>query len=155
MKRFVCVLFALLMAGSAAFAVPENFVEDSAVPLIEDGEDVARASKYIIARYASMYAHNPGILEIDISIIPNGFMTLLGASYIQIYEADGTYVDTIIGSTENGLLAENTGAGFDALYEYDEKVVSGQSYYAVVAIYAGNDTGCDVKMMVTPTVEAL
>ena len=155
MKKLVCVLFVLLMMITSAMAAPEGLEESAEVPPVETGEDVARASDYILARYASMYVHNPGILEIDISIIPNGFMTLLGASYIQIYEADGTYVDTIIGSTENGLLAENTGAGFDALYEYDEKVVSGQSYYAVVAIYAGNDTGCDVKMMVTPTVEAL
>lgn len=74
----------------------------------------------------------------------------LGVSEIVIYRSDGTYITTISGSTNNGLICEKD---FTHAGTYTHYGVSGNYYYAVVTIFAERDGGSDSREVTTNTIQ--
>jgi len=60
-------------------------------------------------------------------------------------------VDTISGTTRNGMLESNT-SSYSGFYEYDGS--SGKTYRAIVTVYAKNGSGSDSVPMTTNSVVA-
>ena len=114
-----------------------------------------RASEYLLSYAVIMSAPHgqTGVLEIVITVTAAGYMTSVGATSVKIYEENGTLVKSVTGTSSNGLLHLHTAAGYAGSYIFDE-VVSGESYYAEVTVYAGNSTGSDSRTVTTKVVEA-
>ena len=133
-KRIIAIAIILTMIVSAgAFA-------------LED------ASAYIVSKGGGITATGGGNMRITFSMIATGMMDKLGASAIDIYNDDGILVHTIL-HTDPGcsnMMTENN-------YSYGSSVnwegISGESYYAIIAFYATDDTGYDYRTFVTTTVQ--
>lgn len=106
----------------------------------------------------SMYAvwldpgYNRGELDITFDVTATGWADSLGVSYIEIYKASNDeLVDTIYGSTSNGLKS----TGFSYAYTYTYKgATSGVKYYAIVAVFAQIGTTFSSRTLTTRTVTA-
>ena len=112
----------------------------------------ATESNAYISRY-SAYISNPsnGVVRVDFSVRGTGYMDVLGASYIDLYE-NGTLVKTF--SMYNSLYAPTmvTNNAF-VFYGYVTYSASpGSSYYAVVTLYASNSYGSGTESCTTGTV---
>ena len=127
----VCVLF-LQVFSISAFAATE--------------------SNAYISRY-SAYISNPsnGVVRVDFSVRGTGYMDVLGASYIDLYE-NGTLVKTF--SMYNALYAPtmvtNNAFVFYGYVTYSAN--PGSTYYAVVTAYAANSYGSGTESCTTGTV---
>ena len=90
-------------------------------------------------------------MRVDFSVRGTGYMDVLGASYIDLYE-NGTLVKTF--SMYNSLYAPTmvTNNAF-VFYGYVTYSASpGSSYYAVVTLYASNSYGSGTESCTTGTV---
>lgn len=94
---------------------------------------------------------NSGEMNIKYSVTATQVSNSVGVSTIKIYKADGSYVTTISGSTNNGLLARNAKSK-NGTYVY--KGTSGVSYYAIVYFAATANAETDVKNVTTNTAKA-
>ena len=127
----VCILFLQIFSVSA-FAATE--------------------SNAYISRY-SAYISNPsnGVVRVDFSVKGTGYMDVLGASYIDLYE-NGTLVKTF--SMYNSLYAPtmvtNNAFTFYGYVTYSAN--PGSTYYAVVTLYAANSSGSGTENCTTGTV---
>lgn len=101
--------------------------------------DAPDASAYIASYSAKVINGGNGVLKVSFDVTGTATMSRIGASSIDIYKSNGTYVTTLIwtDSGRGGMMASNT------IYNGDtESVYVGTgSYYAVVCFYAKNYSG--------------
>lgn len=96
---------------------------------------------------------NKGELDISFDVTATGWADSLGVSYFEIHRAsDGALVDTVYGSTSNGLRRESAFTHTNT-YTYSS-VTSGVYYYAVIAVSAEIDGIHDSRTLRTPSVKA-
>lgn len=151
MKRiaFFFISLALMLSCTISQISALDIVEpqaDSTIGIVEP-----KASSTINSTLVKMKAGSqPGELRITYEVTAVKSMTKIGVSYIAIYKADGTYVATIIGSKENGLIS--TGSAHSGTYSYS--AAPGGSYYAVVTLCANTTTDSDSRIIETPVVKA-
>lgn len=91
--------------------------------------------------------------EITLSfvLLANTVVDSIGVESIEVYKSNGSYVKTITGTTENGLIVTNNYAYIDS---YDCSLTSGVSYYAVVTVFARIGSVSDSRTITTRTVTA-
>lgn len=108
----------------------------------------ARASAWLSAYSASIEASGNGIITIKFRVVGTGTMTKLGASTIDIYKSNGTFVKTIsYTASGNGYMMGYNTAFHSGSVPYSG--VAGQKYYAVVNFYAKNSSGSDYRSYTT------
>lgn len=92
-----------------------------------------------------------GVICISYNVSSSKFADSLGVKSIVIYNANGSKVATITGSTGNGLIRTNSSikAG-----DYNYKLTSGTSYYAEVTVFAEVGSEYDSRTVTTGTVKA-
>ena len=112
----------------------------------------ATESNAYISRY-SAYISNPsnGVVRVDFSVTGTGYMSVIGASYVDLYE-NGSLVKTF--SMYNALYAPTMVTYNDYnFYGYVTYSANpGSSYYAVVTLYASNSYGSGTENCTTGTV---
>ncbi len=108
----------------------------------------ARASAWFSGYGASVVASSNGKLYIDFRVVGTGTMTKLGASTIEIYKSNGTFVKSIsyTASGNEYMMGYNT-AYHSGSVPYSG--VAGQKYYAVVTFFARNSSGADTRTYTT------
>lgn len=92
-----------------------------------------------------------GTIKISYDVAANKNAESLGVSSIKIYKADGSYVTTIYGTTQNGLIVSQD---FRHISSYPYTGTSGTSYYAEVTVFATIDGVTDSRTVTTNTVKA-
>ena len=108
----------------------------------------ARASAWLSGYGASIVAAGNGIIKIEFRVVGTGTMTKLGASTIDIYKSNGTFVKTIsYTASGNGYMMGYNTAYHSGSVPYSG--VAGQKYYAVVNFYAKNSSGSDTRSYTT------
>lgn len=96
---------------------------------------------------------NKGELDISFQVTATDKADSLGVSYFEIHRAsDGELVDTVYGSTSNGLRRESA-AVYGNTYTYSS-VTSGVYYYAVIAVSAEIGGIHDSRTLRTVSVKA-
>lgn len=93
-------------------------------------------------------ATGTGKLIISYDVSANTEANEVGVAAIKIYKANGSYVTTIIGSTENGLIAPDT-ERHRSSYTYTG--ITGTKYYAIVTVTATIGSKTDSKDYTTNT----
>lgn len=101
--------------------------------------DSPDASAYIAGYSAAVLNGGNGVLKISFDVTGTATMARIGASTIDIYKSNGTYVTTLTWSDSGrgGMMASNTIYNGDTESVY----VGAGSYYAVVCFYAKNYSG--------------
>lgn len=104
---------------------------------------VEMRSSPTLATYSAMITQGTegsGKLIISYDVSANTEADEVGVAFIKIYKANNTYVTTITGTTQNGLIATNTERHRSS---YTYAGITGTSYYAIVTVTAtiGNKTG--------------
>lgn len=101
--------------------------------------DSPDASAYIANYSAAVLNGGNGVLKVSFDVTGTATMARIGASSIDIYRSNGTYVTTLIWSDpgRSGMMASNTIYNGDTESVY----VGAGSYYAVVVFYAKNYSG--------------
>ena len=99
-----------------------------------------QASYYITSDYAYVTG-GTGSITVSFNITATGWMTSLGAQYIEIYNSSGTLVKTYNGYTTAGMLASNR-TSYSSSVTYNG-ATKGTRYYAVVTFEAANSSGGD------------
>lgn len=101
--------------------------------------DSPDASAYIAGYSAKVINEGNGVLTVSFDVTGTATMARIGASSIDIYRSNGTYVTTLIwtDSGRSGMMASNTIYNGDTESVY----VGAGSYYAVVCFYAKNYSG--------------
>lgn len=95
---------------------------------------------------------NKGELDISFQVTATDKADSLGVSYFEIHRAsDDKLIDTVYGSTSNGL--RGSGIIYTNTYTYSG-VTSGVEYYAIVAISAKIGDDYDSRTLTTRTVKA-
>ena len=108
----------------------------------------ARASAWFTGYGASIVASGNGKINIEFRGVGTGTMTKLGASTIDIYKSNGTFVKTIsYTASGNGYMMGYNTAFHSGSVPYSG--VAGQKYYAVVNFYAKNSSGSDTRSYTT------
>lgn len=111
-------------------------------------EITPRANPYINSKYGSIARAGSGTININFLVNASDVMTTLGASKIELYKADGTWLKTFYSSAYANMLGSNT-------FSYGSSVsyngVSGESYYAVITFYASCDRGSSTSTYTTST----
>lgn len=96
---------------------------------------------------------NKGELDITFDVTATKKADCLGVSYFEIHRAsDGGLVDTVYGSTDNGL-RKNSSSTYANTYTYSS-VTSGMYYYIVITVYAEVDGIHDNRTLRTISVKA-
>lgn len=109
------------------------------------------ASDYLADYGTALFASKTkGYYDIYFDVTATDTSDSLGVSQVKIYKSDGTYVTTIKGTTENGLVREGS---FSHTGVYTRAGVSGNSYYAKVTIFAERGGGSDSRTITTNTVK--
>lgn len=138
MKRFLSAILVLTLIFSMCSAA---FAE----------EITPRANPYINSKSGSIARAGSGRININFLVNASDVMTTLGASKIELYKADGTWLKTFYSSAFANMLGSNT-------FTYGSSVsyngVSGESYYAVITFYASCDRGSSTSTYTTTTQKA-
>lgn len=114
--------------------------------------DTMRSSPTLNAYSASLkQGSTAGKITVSFDVAANRQATSLGVSSLKIYKADGSYVTTIYGTTNNGLI---TTQNFRYISLYTYTGTSGTSYYAEVTVFATIDGVTDSRTVTTNTVKA-
>lgn len=123
-----------------------------AIPTSASTFSQIRASKYLNSYFAMLdQGTTAGNLSLSFSVVATGKMNLVGISRINVYKANGTFVETITGTVANGLLGASD-MHHSGNYTYHG--TPGTSYYFAVTVYAGDSTGSDSRTVTTNTVKA-
>lgn len=113
----------------------------------------ARASAWLSGYGASIVAAGNGKIKIEFTVVGTGTMTKLGASTIDIYKSNGTFVKTIsYTASGNGYMM-----GYNTAYHSGSVPYSGtagQNYYAIVTFFAKDSSGSDNRSYKTSTTTA-
>lgn len=108
-----------------------------------------RASE-ILSRYHVTLTEGDSAGEVKVNYDVQSSRTgVVGVESIEIYESDGTYVTTIDGTIDNGLLKSGTKQS-SGTYTYSG--TAGVSYYAVVTVSAQAGSIYDSRTVTTATV---
>lgn len=138
----ICVLMLSIM-----MAVP-------AAAASSDGDVSAQASDYIDSYTAWASAGSNGQVYIYYNIEATGYVARVGAKLIVVQVLDaGVWKDvkTITGTLSNGMLVSNAAAhAGNIVYQG----TAGNSYRAVVTVYAGPVSGGDSRIITTNSVTA-
>lgn len=94
---------------------------------------------------------NAGEIRISYDVQANQEADELGVASIKIYRSSGSYVTTITGTIENGLIDTNE---FSHRSSYIYEGTSGLTYYAEVTVFAKIGTDFDSRVVTTPTITA-
>lgn len=143
MKRVVSIALATMLTLACCFS-SAFAANDGIMPL---------SSPTIMGQGASMKAGNkPGELRISYNINAVKSADEVGVLTIELYRSNGSYVDTIYGSTDNGLVRTSSikNAG---TYSYTG-AESGKYYFAIVTLYATIGDLSDSETITTATVKA-
>lgn len=139
----ICVLILSVM-----LMVPVSAADSS------EGDISAQASDYIDAYTAWASAGSSGKVYIYYDIDATGYVARVGAKLIVVQVLDAgvwTNVKTITGTISNGMLASNvTSHTGNIVYQG----TAGNSYRAVVTVYAGPTSGGDSRIVTTNSVTA-
>lgn len=92
-----------------------------------------------------------GEVKINYDVQASKIADQVGISTIKIYRSNGTYVTTITGTTQNGLIDTGT-SRHKSKYVY--KGISGTSYYAAVTVFATVGSDSDDRTVTTDIVTA-
>lgn len=112
------------------------------------------ASPTIAASSATLYkGSKSGQLKISYSVSSNVRSSSLGVATIELYKDTGEYVDTITGTTENGLVKNGNSTLHGGVYYYND-AEPGEYYYAEVTVFAVIDGVYDDYTHLTSTVRA-
>lgn len=143
MKRVVSMALAAVLALTCCFgSALAN--DDGIMPL---------SSPTIMGQSASMKAGNfSGELRINYNINAVKSADEVGVLTIELYNSDGSYADTVYGSTSNGLVRTSAIKNMGT-YSYTG-AESGKYYYAVVTLYATIGSVSDSVEVTTATVKA-
>lgn len=115
--------------------------------------DVDPFSSSALAKYtATLSSGSSGQVKLTYNVIASATASSVGVSTIKIYNANGNYLATIMGTTSNGLMAKNT-TQKSGTYTYTG-ATSGVSYYAVVTCTATVSGVTDSKPVTTNTAKA-
>ena len=113
----------------------------------------ARESYYIRKTSGVIAGVGNGEIGVDFSILAKRDMDSIGATKITLYTTTDDYVDTIEYTDDgygymmtSGQMYHNARVYFDC--------VPGESYYAVITFYAGDNTGGDTDILTTKLAEA-
>lgn len=140
MKRFlsvfVAIIVALSMCGGMAYAIEYGIY-----------------SSYTLHSYnARLRAGSTrGTINIAFDVKSSKMADSIGVSSIVIYTSSGDYVETITGSTGNGLVREDSSIHVSS---YPCALTSGTSYYAEVTVFATVGQTSDERVVITSTVTA-
>lgn len=138
MKRYLSVLLVVMMLASV-LALPAHAAD-------------ARASKQIFNYSTWIENQGNGVLDVYFTITATGPMAVLGASNVDVYEADGTYVTSFPCSYNEGMLVNNVFYHGGSVRFYGEV---GTTYYATVFLYAEDPSGdYDTRYLDTDPVQA-
>lgn len=112
-------------------------------------EDIEpRASYYIASYYANIIPQGDGKIKIDFTITGTGEMTQIGATLIEVYDANGGFVKAFRRINYSNMIEKNT---FYMRSNLTYSGTSGTQYYAKVTFYAENADGYDSKIYYTQT----
>lgn len=109
-----------------------------------------RASSTLSRYYAELFSGNSkGEVVVSFDVKANLTASSVGIESIDFYTDDGEFVESVSGSTSNGLIDNSTGFhGGD--FEYD--LPPGESYYAEVTVFARIGSDYDSRTVTTSTV---
>lgn len=142
MKRIVSIAFAAALALTCCFG--SALANDGIMPL---------SSPTIMGQSACMDSGKvSGELRISYEINAKRSADEVGVLSIEIYRSTGAYVETIYGTTANGLV-RTSALTHMGTYSYTN-AESGKFYYAVVTLYATIGSLTDTETITTATVEA-
>lgn len=116
-----------------------------------------RSSLYLDGYRAWLTPERGGVIDVTIDVQAVDYMDDVGALYVEIWESQdsGSTWDcvTIYGnSMYPELLVQDDYWYYDTPISYQG--TAGYKYYAQVCVYAGDSTGSDSRVYVTPTVVA-
>lgn len=126
-------LTAMLLALTLALAFPALAAEP-------------RSSAYISNYSTGIVVEGKGQLDIYFTITGTGNLLQLGASVVEVYKADGTWVQSFRCAMVDGMMAYNTFYMKGHVTFYG---VPGTEYYARVVFYAKGETGSDSRVAFT------
>lgn len=92
-----------------------------------------------------------GELRISYDVRANKTADSVGVSTIELYSSGGVYITTILGSEENGLIHSDR---ISCMGTYSHTAVPGNSYYAIVTVFAEIGNDYDSRMVSTGVVTA-
>lgn len=142
MKRILSIALAAALALTCCFG--SAFANDEIMPM---------SSPTLMGHAVAMDAGNiPGELRISYTVNAVSRADEVGISSIEIYRSTGAYVETIYGTTDNGLVRTSAVTNM-ATYSYTG-AESGKFYYAKVTVYATIKGVTDSETVVTATVKA-
>lgn len=105
-----------------------------------------RASLYLQSYGAHLSADDSGLLNIDYNVVATRISDRVGVSKIVIYKLSGSREATITGTVANGLLREDSRIHAGNYYYQGEP---GETYFALLTMYAERDGGSDSKSYIT------
>lgn len=116
-------------------------------------EDSLLRSSPTLARYNAMITKgsSSGNIIISYDVLANIEAESVGVSSIKIYKSNMSYVTTIIGTAENGLIATDTDSHRSS---YTYHGISGTYYYAEVTVTATINGVTDSRTITTNTLKA-
>lgn len=141
MKRIVSIALAAALALTCCFG--SAFANDEIMPL---------SSPTLMGHEVTMKSGNiSGELRISFTVNAKRNADEVGILSIDLYRSTGAYVETIYGTTANGLVRTSTVTHM-ATYSYTG-LESGKYYYADVTVYATIDGVTDSEVITTATVK--
>lgn len=142
MKRIVSIALAAALALTCCFGAA--FANDGIMPL---------SSPTLMGHQVTMLPGNiSGELRISYTVNAVSRADEVGILSIDLYRSTGAYVETIYGTTANGLVRTDAVTNM-ATYSYTG-LESGKYYYADVTVYATIDGVTDSEVITTATVKA-
>lgn len=143
MKRIFLTLLVALMLVVSVTAVPVQ-----AVAMTPDVAGVY-SSDYLSSYNSFASKVGSGKMDITFKVVGTLPSTSIGVSKINIYKVSGEKVDTIYGSTANGLQDTGTSTHIGSYTYYG---TPGTTYYAEVTVFAARSTGSDSRLIITNSV---
>lgn len=141
MKRIVSIALAAILALTCCFG--SALANDEIMPL---------SSPTLMGHQVTMLPGNiSGELRISFTVNAKRSADEVGILSIDLYRSTGAYVETIYGTTDNGLVRTST-VKHMATYSYTG-LESGKYYYADVTVYATIDGVTDSEVVTTATVK--
>lgn len=141
MKRIVSIALSAVLALTCCFG--SALANDEIMPL---------SSPTLMGHEVTMKPGNvSGELRISFNVNAVSRADEVGILSIDLYRSTGAYVETIYGTTANGLVRTST-VKHMATYSYTG-LESGKYYYADVTVYATIDGVTDSEVITTATVK--
>ena len=103
-------------------------------------------SRYVVA---ALSGDSRGEIIISFNVKSSKPLATLGVESIDFYTKDGDFVDSVSGSTSNGLVRTNSSI-HNSDFVYD--LPSGEYYYAEVTVFAQVGSEYDSRTVTTSTV---